>query len=70
MYYTMLMPFVLTFVGTGLGFAQCGQSPGEGSPLSSPPGRLAGRRGERRKRGTVGFPWEEWGGSGGWLAGK
>lgn len=68
MYYTVLMPFVLTFVGTGLGFAQCGQSPSEGLPLSSPPGWLAGRRGEqRRKRGKAGFPWEEWGGVGaGW----
>ena len=65
MYYTMLLPFVLTFVGTGLGFAQCGQSPGEGSPLSSPPGRLAGRRGEQREKvgegrvsvGGVGWKW-------------
>lgn len=50
MYYTVLMPFVLTFMGTWLGFAQCSQSPGEGFPLSSPPGRLAGRREEQREK--------------------
>ena len=48
------------FVGTGLGFAQCSQSPGEGFPSSSPPGRLAGRRGEQREKAEgaekVGFP--------------
>lgn len=62
------------FVGTGLGFAQCSQSPGEGFPSSSPPGRLAGRRGEQREKAEGGgegrVSWEEWAGSGAWLTGK
>lgn len=32
----MLVPFVLTFVGAGLGFAHCSQSLSEGYPVSSP----------------------------------
>lgn len=56
-------------MGTGLSFAQCSRSPGEGFPSSSPPGRLAGEEGEnreseRRRGGEGRVSWEEWAGSG------
>lgn len=61
----MLVPFVLTFVASGFGFAQCRRRLGEGYPRPSPTWQAGWELEESRERRVGSLPEEQ-----GWRQGK